>query len=554
MRFSEVTSLLVLFLLGYGVTCPKLTCNTQILRSFTLHSRITPNRFNAACPNVSLNCCTQHDQMRLHKIWAEHGAEHIKNKHNASIDVFKKLKMVIRFLKDYQIKGVIDIYEQEKKPKPSLDTLKHLDKLADHFYKLDHEEMVGTFDKFLKEYKIMLMKVKWLRMGFLCSLCEMHNHDHINVDIHTITYHTDFCKGIVKEFIDILAKKYQSIIRLILILDEFIYIITNKRLMGKSFDRYMMRRNLLIVDKCALNPFKEGECDDMCLQFNLNRFTDLFDGEDEVIQEFVDNFPDYFDLLIGNDDDYRKLIKMGKKDWTSESLKKLKKTDSLTNEEIKKDKSLRPKKKNSFGLQFKTPKIISFIERHHELNPLQIENLDDQLDPLILHKLADPPVDISRFIVSFSKEKGINLFRDSKKVHLHRDKEKLLAMIHAKDTNLDGLSEVLDDQIQLLLKGVIMTDYKSFLGDVRLALIKLGNPQPGVVKTIGGGGGGKGGRGDKGGQKGNNTQKDKPATGVGSPTTDKPKDNTSKDSTSGSPKGAAFQSIFALTALYAILF
>ena len=468
----------------------------------------------------------------MHKIWAEHGAEHVKNKHNAAIDAFKKLKAIVKDKKDYNLKGILDIYEENrKKPKPTLDTLKHLDDLVDVFFKLDGEEMFGTFDKFMKEYKLMLMKVKWLRMGFLCSLCEMHNHVHINTDIHTITYHDNFCKHIVKNFLDIIAKKYLSYMRMVMVLDEFIFLITDRRIIKKDLDRYMIRRNILIVDKCAKNPFKEGECYDMCLQFNLNRFTDLFDGESEVLKDFADDFPDYKDYLIGVDSDFKKLVEMGKNHWTEKKIKNLRKTDSLMDKKIKKDKTLKPKKKNSFGLQFKTPKIVSFIERHHVLNPLQIENLDDQLDPLVLHKLADNPIDISRFITHFDKKTGIDLFRDSKKLHLHYEKEKLLAMIHAKDTNIGKLSEVLDGQLQKMLEGIIMTDYKSFLGDTRLEFIKLGKPKPSEFKG-----------GSKAGKKASRAQA-------------KPASNQYSASASKSvPRLTSLCYTLALTTLYTILF
>lgn len=46
------------------------SCKTELLRSFHLHSRITPNRINVLCPNIEYNCCTNHDQMRIHKKWA----------------------------------------------------------------------------------------------------------------------------------------------------------------------------------------------------------------------------------------------------------------------------------------------------------------------------------------------------------------------------------------------------------------------------------------------------------------------------------------------------
>ena len=48
------------------------SCKTDILRSFGLHGLLTPNKKNVLCPSLDWNCCSIHDQMKIHKKWSTH--------------------------------------------------------------------------------------------------------------------------------------------------------------------------------------------------------------------------------------------------------------------------------------------------------------------------------------------------------------------------------------------------------------------------------------------------------------------------------------------------
>lgn len=48
------------------------SCRTDLIRSFGLHGRLVPDRSNILCPSVELNCCSTHDQMKIHKRWQGH--------------------------------------------------------------------------------------------------------------------------------------------------------------------------------------------------------------------------------------------------------------------------------------------------------------------------------------------------------------------------------------------------------------------------------------------------------------------------------------------------
>ena len=59
----------ILFFFFNLLNLTRRTCKTQILRSLRFESRITPNKVNAICPMIGLNCCTNHDIMKMHKLW-----------------------------------------------------------------------------------------------------------------------------------------------------------------------------------------------------------------------------------------------------------------------------------------------------------------------------------------------------------------------------------------------------------------------------------------------------------------------------------------------------
>lgn len=54
-------------LLVIGLKSFSRVCKTPLLRSIGFHSRLIPNKHNSLCPRVAVNCCSNHDQIRIHK-------------------------------------------------------------------------------------------------------------------------------------------------------------------------------------------------------------------------------------------------------------------------------------------------------------------------------------------------------------------------------------------------------------------------------------------------------------------------------------------------------
>ena len=463
-------------------------CKTTILRSFGFHSKITPNRVNSACPKVFLNCCTTHDQMRMHKLWNEHGLPHIDAVHNTTIDGFMKLRAIFAYKERIKVTQIVEEFGVYFKGKANQRVLDHLDLVVQRFKLIDGQELLLAYKSFPKELAKFYAQVKHLRKGFLCAQCEWNNHKYFNIEAYTVTYSEKFCLKLVQKFIDVLSFKYEKYIATLLLLDEFIYLITDQRLLQNKVDRQILQRYILIIQKCKGNPKKLEACEELCKQFNLNKFTYMFDGEQILWKKYIENFLNYSLELVGEKDDFIKLFKRKKRHMSHSKLKKFFKKHSILSKTIKGDPIIKVVKKNTFDLKFKSDKMQSFVERKHPLNSIQFETLDDELSSVTLYRLADNPVDISSFVILFDSNGGINLFKDSRKVNLDVRTDKILALIHAGHGNADGISEVLDDTVKKLLNSLIITDIRWFLNDSGLYLRKMNRasgPGKDIIKQLG---------------------------------------------------------------------
>lgn len=66
------------------------SCNTELLRSFRLHGKLVPDRMNVLCPNIQWNCCSKHDQLKIHKTMNESLKGDFTNHYKEEEIMFKK--------------------------------------------------------------------------------------------------------------------------------------------------------------------------------------------------------------------------------------------------------------------------------------------------------------------------------------------------------------------------------------------------------------------------------------------------------------------------------
>lgn len=484
-RKSFVVILLVILAVAVPVSSNLRTCKTQLLRSFNLHSRITPNRLNSACPEIHHNCCTTHDQMRIHKMWKSHANPHISAYHTRFRENFKKLRAFLIFKDRIKIDDVFYNWTRFSRPKPSDQMVRHLDDLIQDFHKLDGKFMLKDLPEFIRDLGRLQREVKKLRRGFLCALCEWNNHVFFNIDSFTVTYHGRFCLKVVEKWINTLSTKYTQYIKLMLVVDEIVYILSDFRVLENPYHRAIMRRNINIVQECEKDTEIIKNCAELCRSFNLNKFSPVFDGEDGIFQGYVNRFNDVVDFLVGDKKDHMQLFGMKTKAWKDDQLAKFKEHHSVLSKRIIKDPTKTEVKKNSFNLHFRSQASKNFLEFNHHLSPLQIETLDDQLDSITLYRLAEKPADITDFMIIFEAYAGLDLYRDSKKVNLGLRPEQIISLIHHKHNDANVLSEVIDDKVAAMLKDLQLADMGLFLSDQRMAFKKMARQNPGVVLNKG---------------------------------------------------------------------
>ena len=475
--FGIVLALFPRFTLAYTRSC-----KTQLIRSFTLHSRITPNRINSVCPHIMFNCCTQHDQMKIHKIWSTHGKHVVKARHKYAMDTFLRLRFIISLKKKINLGAMVQAYEVLAKPKASQRTIRHLQRIAEQAKKINDEKLEQAMGSMKMGLRKFYYQVQKFRQGVLCGLCNWHNHRYFNLENQTITYSVKFCSKMMTKYFDFWKDKYGKIIKYLLLLDEFVYIVAGARLMGSALDRRLFRRYVKLVENCEKDPTKIENCAPLCDSFNVNKFSYLYDGPKQTWKRYMARFMGVLAAMTGGREDYLELFKLKYKNMSKKRFRKFQKHYSMLSKKIPKDPTVKRSKRVKFDIKFKSTQVKTTIKRKHPVQNLEIETLDDVLSSTVLYKMTEYPVDISKHKILFDAHGGFDPFRDSKKIHMNVTAEHVIAMVNHGGNDPSKLSEKLDKNLIKLLKETHITHLISFLIDNKLTYNKFDKKNSDMAK------------------------------------------------------------------------
>lgn len=448
-------------------------CKTEIARSFGLHSRIVPNRNNPLCPSLGLNCCTKHDQLKLHKSWTEHTKDTLENHYQNSLEAFKNFIEKIIYRKDeIEMKALIEKFKKQI-PKPSDELIDHLKKIQKLFEKNNAKYYVNIGRPLLINYKHVYKKAKKLRQAFLCGLCNWHNHDAISPETYTFNYNLKFCKKFVKDHIQVWADKYTEFIKMGLLLDEFVYLISNYRIIKSAADRAAFHKFSILIQKCEKDQGDRTACDPLCKEFNVNKFSYIIDGEPDFLNRFVVQYGKIHDKLT-SEKKQKFLFEHRRNNYMTFNFDKFKKDTILQKEFIQIKKKV-PKKKKGInplkGLKIKAKK--SFIERIHPTNNIQVETLDDQVNTFTLYRMIEAPIDISQYVIAIQNGWGYNPYIDGKQNNLNEDVEKFVALLHSGGKNPNALSEIVEPSVEKIVRDLQIMDIANFVNDDSLEFRKM---------------------------------------------------------------------------------
>lgn len=90
----------------------------------------------------------------------------------------------------------------------------------------------------------------------------------------------------------------------VLLLDEFVYLISNYKLLRYDADKGILHKYKAITKDCLA-----GQCDALCGEYNLNKFSYMFDGDSLLTNDFLKRYQKISDYLLDNNK-YSKLFAM----------------------------------------------------------------------------------------------------------------------------------------------------------------------------------------------------------------------------------------------------
>jgi len=88
---------------------------------------------------------------------------------------------------------------------------------------------------------------------------------------------------------------FSMIFKHAIILDEFVELISGYKLIRYSADKGILHKYKIVVEGCRSDVKK---CEGIMKEFNLNKFTYMFDGAGLFIEDFLKRFTKILDMLI----------------------------------------------------------------------------------------------------------------------------------------------------------------------------------------------------------------------------------------------------------------
>jgi len=404
--------------------------------------------------------------MKMHKMWAAHGKASVKTTHKENRDALDKIKSIFLDKEKLDIPKLVKKYK--KMFKPSKKFSNHLDAVVGEWSKKGSAVYKKEYGTLKKQLALLGKDVYGLRRGFLCGMCEYHNHKFINPQSLTVIYSEKFCKALYKKFSDTLNRKYAVIFRYFIILNELLYLLTDTYII-EPVEQAIYKRYALQTKLCKKKQSLKA-CADLCKEFNLNQYSFLWDGEKLVLEDMKVKYEVLFKILTSKKPE--KVLKYNKKKWTNKAVQTYAKKESVMSKVIVTPVTMKTVKKNKYNLQFKSQSVQSYIEKKTKSHTIQIDGLDDELDSFRLYKMSEPPMDLTKFMVLIEKH-GIDLYREANGTNLDSTAEQILALIHAKGDNVKCLDEVIEEDVKVILKGLNIGRMNGIINDYDLEFDRL---------------------------------------------------------------------------------
>lgn len=456
---------LFFFLLQHLLSAER-RCNTFVLRSFAYRSLIRPNNFNPLCPSIAYNCCTNNDIMRMHKIYVSFGKGFVESYHNRAMQSFLNSTNAIKMIATVNFTILSQAFQQLVNPPISY--MNHLNLLIANITAKRPEVYINITNQLFADNGLgkYFAEIRAVRNSVFCTMCNWANHRFFRMGSQNIVYHQQFCGNMTQRFIDRIYNRISEVYRYILLADELLMLLNGEGTFTPEV-RNQYRRYISSINKCRADTEKPENCQDFCREFNINRFSPLFDGEPDFVSNFTNAFERQLDSLKSMDGSVLiRFFRFRLEQWSEENIGLFRNETSVLSLNAPLANTLLVPQR-SFPARMRTQGYKNFLEYKHVSNTIQLDTMDDELSSYPLYYQHDQPQDISLFVVLVNPLRGINFFRDGYQMNLEVSVDALLGSLTSGGST-ENVDEMLENDVVTMIKDVDLSDIKDFMIDVKM--------------------------------------------------------------------------------------
>ena len=496
-KLKYFLSLTTILLMISGSVLSTQTCKKRIPYSFGMTGIEKANDKKAVCPGSTKNCCSEIDQMKIHKLYHKHVKPLVHGDHNKNKAALLGLSATTKELVEIDFHDYIKKYEKKF---PSMieyakKKLKHYSTTLAKYKKEGLIKSEGELKEASKEY---YKRILHLRKGFLCGICDHNTHLFIDVDSNEIIYSAAFCTNLVSQNIQFFKLKYVDYLNYFFTLVDLLFMMMGEELMTKE-DMTFYRAVVTDVEKCSTGG-DAGNCNGLCAQFNINKMSLLWDGEKMPLDHFKEKMGVLLPKLKDKEN-IEKLFKYDEKYWEAEKAKEeekkkaeeeAKKKAKETKKSSKKEEEKLPTpsplqgsalekvKEDSLHFTFKTRSIIEHTKIHGVPDIEHIDGIDNEEDEFRLFKLSPKPIKIEKFAIKIASL-GLDPLQASKDNNLETSPEQIIELIFAKGSEILPRSEKLADSTIELLKKISIAEIGDFVNHAGISFDRFVSKKPPMV-------------------------------------------------------------------------
>ena len=499
-HFSLLVVLTVTLSLASSSLCV-LACKKAILRSFGMTGLEKADKNNALCPGNKNNCCTKMDMMKVHKLWQKHVKNLVIGNHKINVSALAMLQQVIKDRKEMDLKTIYDDFKKTMKPSKFFD--KKFVALAKRWSAHSFKNIAKTYGGLKKVLTKFKKSVLHMRKGFMCSMCSHNSHTYFTPEENSVTYSVGFCNHLIKTNIAALKMKYVDLWDYLMVVSEIFTLLTEETFFTEEDVKYY-NTFIPVIAGCHKSPGLKA-CQPLCEEFNLNKFTNIWDGEKIPLEHFKTGYDKVWPKLKEKAN-WKTMFKYDKDKWMAlekeekdkiEAEKKAAAEAAKAKENAGKEKKSEEKKEekpavvvpklsdedktlvmdSSFKIQFLPNSISSTLAKTPGPQVEKIEGTDDDAAEYRLFKLVPKPISFSTLEIKIASI-GIDLHTVAAGNNLETSPEQIIRLIFAKGAEIKPLDEPISDDVKALLQGLSFKEIHQFVNDAGIQFDRYISKKP----------------------------------------------------------------------------